>query len=106
MHMPRTVGKKYEKLNTQIIELKRIRQETSRKLKHPQATYTQPKTEAAQEMMALRPEGTENTKKWMAMLGGAIEDTQKQMNQIRMDYNKEKWEERRSAPKWQNSQKL
>ena len=51
-YMPRTVGKEYEKLNTQIIELKRIRQETNTKMKHPQCTYTQPKTTIAQEMLA------------------------------------------------------
>ena len=38
IYMPRTVGREYEKLNNQIIELKRIRQETNTKMKHPQCT--------------------------------------------------------------------
>ncbi len=47
MYMTRTVGREYEQLNTQIIELKRSRQETNNIIKHPQCTYTEPTTTAA-----------------------------------------------------------
>ena len=55
MYMTRTVGREYEKLNTQIIELKRIRQETNNKIKRPQCTYTEPTTTTAKEMLAALP---------------------------------------------------
>ena len=47
MYMTKTIGREYEKLNTQIIELKRIRQETNTRIKHPQCVYTEPTTAAA-----------------------------------------------------------
>jgi hypothetical protein len=91
MYIPRTVGREYERLNTQIIELKRIRQEANTKMKHPQCIYSQPKTTVAQEILAQCPGDTEKSTEWRTMLGNTIEDTQKQMNQIRMEFNKEKW---------------
>jgi hypothetical protein len=97
VYMPRTVGREYEKLNNQIIELKRIRQETNTKMKHPQCTYTQPKTHEAQTILEQCPGGAGRPTEWMAALGTAIEDTQKRMNLIRMEYNKEKWAAGRKA---------
>ena len=91
MYMTRTVGREYEKLNTQIIELKRIRQETNTRMKHPQCTYTEPTTTVAKEILAALPTETGRPTEWIRLLGSAITDTQKQMDKIRTDFNKEKW---------------
>ena len=91
-YLTRTVGREYEKLNTQIIELKRIRQEANIKQTHPQCTYTKPTTQVAKNIMEEMPEEDSRPAAWLQKLGNAIVDTQKQMDKIRMDFNREKWE--------------
>ena len=105
-YMPRTVGKEYEKLNTQIIELKRIRQEANIKMKHPQCTYTQPKTTTSQRNTGTMPRRHRTI--------NCMEGTTRQhyCRHTKADGSDTEWtstkkngkqEEKSSAPRWQNS---
>jgi hypothetical protein len=90
MYLPRTVGREYEQLNTIVIELKRMRQETNTQRRCPQCVYTQPKTQEARDIL-LQHQGSVQPTEWMQTLGKAIADTQSKMNHIRTEYNREKW---------------